>query len=143
MGVILSYKVELFNGNWYDEGYVFETRGEAKAYSAYRNHTPSRVVEATRESTMQAGVLANCAVNYQFKDGRLKPYKVQSKPSGMSWEEYLLAGGQGIPLAALSEATLELMLRGIAMYKMSPDRQIRVIRSSEIMLPIVQRSITK
>lgn len=99
----MSYKVELFNGHWYDEGYIFETKDEAKAYRSHRDHTPSRVVEATRESTMQAGVLANCAVNYQFKDGRLKPYKVQSKPSGISWEEYLLAGGQGMPLLWASQ----------------------------------------
>lgn len=92
----MSYKVEHFRGHWFDEGLVFATQGEAKAYSQHKGIIPSRVVEATHESSMQSGVPANDVVNYTFKDGRLEHYKEPSKVS-ISWEEYMLAGGHGMP----------------------------------------------
>lgn len=132
----MSYKVEHFRGHWFDEGLVFATQAEAKAYSQHLGIIPSRVVEATHESSMQTGVPANDVVNYTFKDGRLERYKAPSKAS-ISWEEYMLAGGQGIPLTASVRATLDdvaiqSMLNGIGAYKMPTDGQIKIIKSSEI-----------
>jgi len=129
----VSYKVEHFKGNWYDEGYVFATRDEAKAYSYHLGIIPSRVVEATRESTMQAGVLANVAVNYTFKDGQLKPYKVLSKGS-MSWEEYMLAGGHGMPVSlpsVLDQACIDWMLKQISEYTVPREYALAGRRYSE------------
>jgi hypothetical protein len=100
----VSFKVEHFQGHWFDEGLVFATKDEAIAYSRHKGLIPSRVVPATRESTMQAGILADVPVNYTFKDGKLAPYKVPTKAS-MSWEEYMLAGGHGMPLKLPSAGT--------------------------------------
>lgn len=134
----MSYKVEHFRGHWFDEGLVFATQAEAKAYSQHLGIIPSRVVAAESEAD-PSGATRSMQVNYTFKDGRLERYKAPSKAS-VSWEEYMLAGGQGIPLtasvrAALDDVAIQSMLNGIDAYKMSTDGQLKIIKSSEMMLP--------
>lgn len=120
----MSYKVEHFRGHWFDEGLVFATQVEAKAYAQHKGIIPSRVVEATHDSSMQAGVLANDAVNHTFKDGRLEPYKAPSK-AAMSWEEYMLAGGHGMPWV-VPESVVAILAKS-DYYFMGSDGKFKVL----------------
>lgn len=88
----MSYKAEFFNGHWYDEGLVFASRQEAQDYAVSRHMVPYRVTSATEQSD-PSGATRTLDVNYQFKGGKLEPYKPPLLKKAISWEDYVLAGG--------------------------------------------------
>lgn len=119
----MSYKVEHFRGHWFDEGLVFATQAEAKAYSQHLGIIPSRVVAAESEAD-PSGATRSMQVNYTFKDGRLERYKAPSKAS-VSWEEYMLAGGHGMPWV-VPESVVAILAKS-DFYFMGSDGKFKVL----------------
>jgi hypothetical protein len=70
----MSYKAEFFNWHWYDEGLVFPGRQEAQDYAVSRRMVPYRVSRATEQAD-PSGATRDLDVNYEFKGGKLEPYK--------------------------------------------------------------------
>lgn len=88
----MSYQAEFFTGHWYDEGLRFATQDEARGYALSRRLIPYRVTPTEDK------------VNYSWNE-RLVPYQEPVKEP-MSWEDFIIASGCGMPCKGPSEAAI-------------------------------------
>lgn len=74
----VNYKVEMWQGHWYDDGVVFGTREEAATYADRLPHEAQRRIVET-----------NDPANYRVENGKLTPGKRRLDPATCTWEDYV------------------------------------------------------
>ena len=110
----MSYLIEHFQGNWFEDGLRFAGRQEAEEHAQHLRRYPYRVTES------------GDPVNYTWDGKRLHPYKAPVKsPWGMSWADYLSkGGGNGIPCRLpqpLTQERIEQLVAEILNYYVVPS----------------------